>query len=169
MMTMISVDQESAIRQLLARSSDCVWRKDTENYAQCWATDGEWRILGTETKGRDNIKSAWAGHMNPLIGAWQAASSLTFAAEGEEIIARIYLEETLYLKTGGITLTRGVYHDRYRIENDVWVFGKRHYDMIYIGPADMTGRVFQTINYGPAPYDPDPTRAATPSFAEVYG
>lgn len=162
-------EMEQGIRQLLARSSDCVWRKDADNYALCWATDGVWRILGTEAVGRDLIKAAWQGHMDALTGAWQAAQSVTFAFDGDVAQSRLYLEESLYMKTGGIVLTRGVYHDRYKIEDGQWVFAKRVFDLVYLGPADMSGRTFKTIDYGPAPYDPDPNRAATPTFEEAYG
>ena len=73
------------------------------------------------------------------------------------------------LADGTVHLSRGIYHDTYVLEEGRWAFGKRHFDLTYLGPPDMSGRFFPTIPYGPAPMDPDASRPATPSFAEVYG
>ena len=165
----MQIDAESAIRQLLARSSDCVWRKDLDRYGSCWSTNGEWRILGSVVRGREAIKVAWWGFMDPLRSAWQVAHNLVLQTADHQAHGRIYLDETLVLADGTVQLSRGIYHDTYVIEEGQWTFGKRHFDLVYVGPTDMSGRFFPTIPYGPAPIDADPNRPATPSFEEVYG
>jgi hypothetical protein len=160
---------ESEIRKLLAVSSDCVWRKDLDQYGLCWSINGEWRILGSVTRGREAIKTAWWRFMDPLRSAWQVAHNLVLEIEDHEAQGRLFIEETLVLADGTVHLTRGIYHDTYVIEEDRWTFGKRHFDLVYIGPPAMSGRFFSTVPYGPAPTDPDPNRPATPSFQEVYG
>jgi len=163
-------EKELAIRHLLARSSDCVWRKSIHEYGACWATDGEWRILGQVAHGRDEVKALWWQFMDNLQTAWQVAQTIILEIGDEPpAYGRIYLEETLRLRDGTVNLARGIYHDAYRIEAGHWLFSKRHFDLIYMGPTDMAGRFFSTINYGPAPRDPDPSRPATPTMAEAYG
>lgn len=163
-----ALERELAIRHLLAQSSDCVWRKSIHEYGACWATDGEWRILGQVVRGRDEVKALWWQFME-LQTAWQVAHTIILEIGDEQAYGRVYLDETLGLPDGTVNLARGIYHDTYRIEAGHWVFSKRHFDLIYTGPTDMTGRFFSTMNYGPAPRDPDPSRPATPSMAEVYG
>ena len=168
-MSLESVEKELAIRQLLARSSDCVWRKDLEGYGDCWSKNGQWRLLGQVFNGRDAIKAGWWQFMDRLRSAWQVSNSIVLEIEGEQAFGRIYLDETLYMPDGSVTLTRGIYHDTYRIESRRWVFARRHIDFIYMGPADMSGRFFATCDYGPAPRDANPDRPATPSMEQAYG
>ncbi|MDB5702381.1 MAG: hypothetical protein JWL66_2580 [Sphingomonadales bacterium] len=160
---------ESGVRQLLAHAGDCVWRKDLDAYGECWASDGEWKLLGLTASGREAIKAMWWQQMAPFDNVWHVAHNLNLAVEGNEAFSRLYLEETLQSTGGGVTISRGIYHDRYKREDGRWVFARRHFDLTYIGPADMSGRFFPTIDYGSGPADPDPTRAATPSVAEVFG
>jgi len=165
----MSLRAESEIRQLLARSSDCVWRKDLEQYGLCWSTNGEWRILGSVARGREAIRTAWWRLMDPLRSAWQISHNVVLEIEEQHARGRLFVEETLVLADGTVNLSRGIYHDTYVIEDGRWRFGTRHFDLIYMGPPDLTGRFFATVPYGPAPRDPDPSRPATPSFQEVFG
>lgn len=165
----MSLKTESEIRQLLARSSDCVWRKDLDQYGLCWSTNGEWRILGSVARGREAIKIAWWRFMDPLRSAWQTSHNVVLEIEDQHARGRLFVEETLVLADGTVSLSRGIYHDSYVIDEGRWMFGTRHFDLIYMGPPDLTGRFFSTVPYGPAPMDPDPSRPATPSLQEVYG
>lgn len=163
-------EQESGVRQLLARSSDCVWRKDLDGYGACWSRNGEWRIMGGVYSGRDTIKAAWWGFMDPLRGAWQVAENVILEADGETVHGRIYLRETLVMPDNAtMSLTMGIYHDTYVVEDGVWVFARRHFDLLALGTPDTSTRFFATADYGTAPRDPDPSRPATPSVQEAYG
>lgn len=160
---------EAGVRQLLAHAGDCVWRKDLEAYGQCWASDGEWKLLGMTAQGREAIKAAWWQQMAPFDTVWHVAQNVHFGFDGAEAIARLYLEETMQITGGGAQSVRGIYHDRYKREQGRWVFARRHFDLTYMGPSDFSGRFFPTIAYGPGPADPDPARPATPSMAELMG
>ena len=46
---------ESAIRQLHARYTDAVWRKDYDAFGDCFTEDAEWRISGMVLRGRVEI------------------------------------------------------------------------------------------------------------------
>lgn len=160
---------ESALRALLARSGDCVWRGDKDNYAQCWATDGEWHILGEVTRGRKAVADRWAELMAPFLKVWHIAHSPLFGFDRDLPAARVYLEETMVAADGSVSLLKGVYHDTFIHEDGAWRYRSRHIDIGYLGAADYSGRWFPMIDHGPGPYDPDPSRASTPSMSAAYG
>lgn len=165
----MSLEIESALRTLLARSSDCVWRRDKAGYAECWASDGEWRILGQVIHGREAIAETWCKLMEPFDKVWQLSHNVVFGFDRDRPAARLYLEETLLVPTGQVNILKGVYHDSYVLQDGAWRFARRHIDIGYLGPADFSGRWFPMIDHGLAPYDPDPSRTSTPSMAEAYG
>jgi len=165
----MQLESDMAIRQLLARYADCVWRKDLEGYGACWALASEWRLLGMAFRGRDAIKAGWKQFMDPIKRVWHTANNLALEIERDCAFGRIYLEETLYMPDGTINLVRGIYHDTYSTEDGRWVFSRRHVDFCYLGPIDMSGRLFDVPDYGAGARDPNPERPATPSFQEAYG
>ncbi len=165
----MSLQIESELRHLIARSSDCVWRRDKAGYAQCWASDGEWRILGQVVRGREAVADAWWTMMQQYPNVWQLAHNVVFDFGGEAPIARVYLEETLVAPAGNVNLLKGIYHDSYVREDGLWRFATRHIDIAYLGPSDFSGTWFPMRDHGPAPHNPDPDRAATPSMEEAYG
>ncbi|WP_336968229.1 nuclear transport factor 2 family protein [Sphingobium aromaticiconvertens] len=165
----MSLEIESALRALLARSSDCVWRRDRAGYSQCWASDGEWHILGEVVRGREAIVSRWVELMAPFEKVWQLSHNVVFGFDRDQPAARVYLEETLVPAGAPVNFLKGIYHDSYRLEDGAWRFARRHIDIGYLGPADFSGRWFPMIDHGPAPHDPDPSRLSTPSMAEAYG
>lgn len=165
----MSLEIESALRALLARSSDCVWRRDGAGYAQCWARQGHWRILGEVIEGREAIAARWADLMAPFEKVWQLSHNVVFGFDRDLPVARVYLEETLVPPGAPVNILKGVYHDSYVMEDGAWRFARRHIDIGYLGPADFSGRWFPMIGHGASPYDPDPSRMATPTMAEAYG
>lgn len=52
------VATECGIRQLYARFADAVWRQDGDDFAACFAVDGEWKIAGMHMHGRAEIGEA---------------------------------------------------------------------------------------------------------------
>ena len=46
---------EAAVRQLYARYTDAVWRKDAEAFGDCFTENAEWRISGNVLRGRAEI------------------------------------------------------------------------------------------------------------------
>jgi len=168
-MSLDALEKELAIRKMLAVSSDCVWRKALDEYGACWANDGEWRIMGLVVNGREAIKVTWGQFMDGLKTAWQVTPNMIIEVDGEVGYGRLYIQETLQQPDGSVNVMRGIYHDTYKMEDSKWVFAKRHIDIVYMGPADMSGRFYETVPYGPAPRDANPDRPATPSMAEAYG
>jgi SnoaL-like domain len=163
----MSLEIESDLRDLIARSSDCVWRHDAENYALCWATDGEWHMMGEVTRGREAIVTRWSQSMSPYERVWQESHNIVFGFDGNQPAARLYLQEHLIQKDGAAIILKGVYHDVYTFETGAWRFARRHIDIGYIGPSDLSGHWFPMTDHGPGARHGDPSCPATPTAQEV--
>jgi len=50
-----TTSDERAIRTLVARYCHAVAESDDEAWADTWAEDGEWRVMGTPVRGRDQV------------------------------------------------------------------------------------------------------------------
>ena len=155
-----------AIRNLVGRYSDAVWRLDARAYGDCWADDGIWAFMGQSIRGRDAILTFWQDFMQNFRKSWQVISNPVLLVEGDRACARHYVDETVFLHDGTAMLSKGIYHDDMVIERGEWTFARRHFDLVYYGPSDMSGHMFETADYGPTPRDPDPTRPATPPMEE---
>lgn len=160
---------EADLRSLISHSSDCVWRRDAGAYAECWASDGEWRILGEVVSGRSAIVARWLEFMQPFERVWQVSHNITFVHEDDIPSARSFLEETLVSDNGEVALLKGIYHDQFKFEGGSWRFGRRHIDIAYLGAADWSGKWFHMDDPGAFPSKTDPDRRATPSMIEAYG
>ena len=54
-----NLQDELALRDLMARYVDAVNRSEAAAWAATWAEDGVWSLLGTSVSGRDNILELW--------------------------------------------------------------------------------------------------------------
>ncbi len=130
---------EAAIRDLLARYSDAVNRRDAEAWGETWAEDAVWRILHFAPEGREAIVALWKQLMSgfPFVVQMPSASLLTVS--GDEATGRAYLTEHGKGPDGTALLTLGVYHDRFRRDADgQWRFTERRFHAIYSGPPDLS-------------------------------
>lgn len=157
------------IRQLIARYSDAVWRQDPEAFAACWSSQGEWSMIGSRMIGHEAILAGWRASMQNFSTAWQTTHNIVLDIAGNDASGRLYVEEFMTSPDGSVNFSRGIYHDDYVVEDGAWRFARRHYDLVYFGPPDFSGRMFAVGPYGAAPRDPDRSRPATPSPAEFAG
>ena len=58
---MSNIEEELAIRTLVARYIDAVNRHHQEDWTATWAEDAVWNLAGLELEGRDTIVGAWVG------------------------------------------------------------------------------------------------------------
>lgn len=137
------VADELEIRSLIARYSDAVARRDEKSWAATWAGDCEWHILGRPVEGRDAIVSLWSQMMGgfPFVLQLPTFGVVDFpdggAGAGPDATGRWYVTE-YGQGAGGSLLTLGVYHDRYLREDDAWRFARRRFDVLYMGPPDLS-------------------------------
>lgn len=157
---------ESDIRQLQARYTDAVYRRDWQAVRACWADDGVWHAFGQRTAGREEI-IGWLvslTSMFPLI--WQTAHGVILEIDGDEAVARLYIDEISCDLKDVRRFAMGLYHDRYRRTDGQWIFAERHWDLLYLGPADLSARLWDMPAFGPPPHS-DMNRPNRPTLAAI--
>jgi len=130
---------ELAIRDLNARYIDAVNRYNKEDWAANWSESATWNLMGMEVAGRDAIVELWTGAMSGFEFAIMMLNSGTIDVDGDTASGRWYVTEHLKPVEGDPNITLGVYDDEYAREDGRWVFARRHYNVIYQGPADYSG------------------------------
>ena len=142
------------IGQLHARFVDAVFRQDIEQFAQCFAADGVWKIAGLELAGRETIVE----RAGPMLGYCERIQLLAqppiIALTEDGAKGRQQMVELSKLKDGTGAMTIGVYHDRYVLETGAWRYARRHWSLKYRGPADFSGHFAPTSDYAAFPAAP---------------
>ncbi len=125
------VEDRLAIRERIEAYSDAVFRHDAESWIACWAEDAVWRLPGTEVAGRANIKAAWQGAMSAFEMAGFFAVPGSIRVTGNTAKARVYTQEILKLKAGGMRRIIGAYDDDLVKKDGVWRFASRTYKVLH--------------------------------------
>lgn len=141
---------ELAIRDLIARYSDAVARRDEAAWAATWAPDGEWKLLGQVRRGREDVVAFWGQLMATVPWVVQVPSFALLSLDGASATGRCTVTEYGKTPDGSGTLTLGVYHDRCVELDGEWMFARRHLDVLYMGPPDLSGAAL------PFPQSADP-------------
>ena len=147
-------EAEFGIRQLHARYTDAVWRKDAAAFADCFTAEGEWRISGQIFRGRRQIEESIAR----ILANFQRVL-ITFRTpilEVKEGVAsgRTYITEQCAWKNGNTNISIGLYFEHFIQDNDRWQFSWRLFQQHYRGPPDLGGTFFDNPDYGPPPAMP---------------
>ena len=165
-MTSLS-EADSAIRQLHARYIDAVWRQDAAAFGDCWVENAEWKIIGSEIRGRAPIVALWSQVMQNFERVIQFYHQPILEVGEGAASGRTYVTEHNCFKDGRKAFTIGLYHETYRDDGDRWRFTWRHFDLFYMGPPNLSGTFFDIPEYGPPPHHPDPSRPASPPADRV--
>jgi hypothetical protein len=131
---------ELEIRNLVARYSDAVNRRDSGDWGATWAKQGEWHLMGNATQGRETIVAHWENLMTNFPFVMQLVHSGAVEVQGDTGTGRWYLTE-INRTDNGAGSAIGVYHDRYLREDGVWTFARRRFDVLYMGPPDLSGQL----------------------------
>jgi ketosteroid isomerase-like protein len=142
---MTSPEHDLALRNLMARYIDAVNRTDADAWISTWAEDGSWNLLGNTVTGRDNIRALWQQMMSGFEFALMLPSSCLFEVDGSRASGHWYLQEHTRDREGNTASVVSRYRDSYTRVDGQWLYLSRHYDIIYYGPADLSG------NYTPLP------------------
>jgi hypothetical protein len=136
---MSKMEDELALRTLMGRYVDAVNRRDESAWADTWAEDATWNLLGTEVTGKAQIVGLWQQMMAGFEFAIMMPSSGLFDVDGERATGHWYLQEfTRDLEgNGSIVLSR--YLDSYVKKNGLWVYQSRRYSFMYHGAPDLSG------------------------------
>ena len=135
---MSNIEDELALRNLMARYVDAVNRYDADAWIATWAEDATWNLLGNPVEGKDNILALWQQMMASFEFALMFPSSCLFNIDGDTASGHWYLHEYSRQEgQGGIILSR--YLDTYVRQDGDWLFKSREYGFIYNGPQDLSG------------------------------
>lgn len=141
---------EAWIRQLHAHYSDAVWCKDVSALGQCFTADAEWRIEGMVLRGRGEIMAEVERSLASVKRAFVAFHTpqleLTGAGRGS---GRVYAVEHFAWVDGPPTTAIGRYYEYYVDCGDRWRMSWRLYQLLYAGPADMSGAFYERANLLP--------------------
>ena len=150
------LEADFGIRQLHARFTDAVWRKDAEAFGSCFTRDGEWKLAGMHFHGREDISQNFA----KLLGVCERVHLIVglpvLDIDGHTAVGRVNFTEMAKMPDGSSALTIGIYYDRYALEDGKWRFSWRHFSLQYRGPSDFSADLVPSPDYGPPPGMPAP-------------
>lgn len=136
---MSQLEDELALRNLMATYTDAVNRYDAEQWISTWAEGASWNLLGNPVEGKDNILGLWQQMMASFDFALMIPSSCKFDIKGETASGHWYLHEYSRDKEGNTATILSRYLDEYVKEGGEWKYQSRAYQFIYNGPADLSG------------------------------
>lgn len=144
---------EAKIRQLYARYTDAVWRKDAEAFGDCFTGDAEWRIAGNVLRGRadivEMIRQVFPRYERILLCFRDPVLEVGNATAN----ARTLVSEQS-VRDGKAFAPIGMYFDRCVEQGDRWRFSWRLFQTCYAGPPDLSGQFLDNPDFGPPPAMP---------------
>jgi ketosteroid isomerase-like protein len=133
----LAVADELAIRNLLARYSDAVCRRDADAWVDTWAADCTWDLGGGRvTHGRDETLALWRASFAKYTWVGQLPASGVVEQIDGEARGHWYVLELNQLADGSATMHLGHYDDVYTRTDTGWRFAVRRFHLIYRGAMD---------------------------------
>jgi uncharacterized protein (TIGR02246 family) len=129
------------IRALVARYCHAIAHRDDDAWADTFAKDGEWVVLGRTARGRDEALALYRKLVAGFPWIVQVATNGIVEVHGDTATGRWIITEYLQRQDGVPGVNVGVYRDSYRrCEDGRWRFARRVFTPTYLGPADLTGK-----------------------------
>jgi ketosteroid isomerase-like protein len=126
-----SVEDRLAIRERIESYNDAVFRKDADDWAECWAEDAHWQVGEHRAEGRAAIRELWLTLMAGFDAAAMYVAHGAVAVDGDGADTRSYMLEMLKQSDGTQRLVSGRYDDRLRRDADgAWRFVSRTYTVL---------------------------------------
>ncbi len=136
-----AMDDEAALRALTARFTDAVNRGSPTELGSLFDEQGVWVVPGFgDTEGRDAIVDLLADLLGRFSFLVQVLHSGVVEVDGDRARARWYLSEFAVSDDGRGWHFIGVYQDTHVRKQGSWLFGRRKFDFLYRGPADLSGK-----------------------------
>jgi ketosteroid isomerase-like protein len=145
---------DAAIRQLHARYTDAVYRKDLAAFGDCFAEDAEWRITGLVLRGRKNIVDFMAAAFPKYRFILMNFRTPVLDVGNGTATGRTYVSEQSVMADGRPFGPIGIYYERFVDQGDRWRFSWRLFLTAYSGPPDLTGSYFENPDFGAPPAMP---------------
>ncbi len=130
---------ELAVRTLVARYADAVCRHDVPAWRATWAEDGEWELLGQTLRGREEAVAYYERVVSGLEAVVQHAHGGIIEFESVDAASgRWSITEHARMESGVPLFTVGLYEDDYVRVDGQWLFSRRVFRSLYIGPPDLS-------------------------------
>jgi uncharacterized protein (TIGR02246 family) len=142
-----SQGDEREIRNLVARYCHAIAEGDDGAWAETWAQDGEWRVLGQALRGRDAIVAHYRKLVTGVAWVVQHAHHGLVDVQGDLASGRWLVMEHVRRDDGSALLNVARYRDRYaRGRDGAWRFALRDLRVTYMGPPDLSGPPFPRVD-----------------------
>jgi hypothetical protein len=145
---------ECMIRQLHARYTDAVWRKDIAAFADCFADDCEWRIMGRVMTGRAQASEFMNGIFARLERILITIRTPVLDIGDGIASGRSYFTELSVGPDGSHLAPIGSYYERFVDQGDRWRFSWRLFQLEYFEISQHGGTVFNNPDWGAPPAMP---------------
>jgi ketosteroid isomerase-like protein len=133
----VPVEDELAIRNLLARYADAASRRDADAWVATWAPDCVWDLGGGRvTHGHDDTLALWRTSIAKYPWVVQVPASGLIEQVDGETRGTWYVLELNNLADGTGVMHLGHYRDTYVRTDDGWRFATRRFHLIYRGAMD---------------------------------
>ena len=134
-------NDDREIRDLVARYCHSIAEQDDKAWADTWAEDGEWVVLGSKVNGREAILAHYQKLVSGVGWVVQHASNGLIELDGNAARGRWQIIE--YLQSakgrGGVNIAR--YRDDYvRCADGRWRFARRELVTTHVGAADLSAK-----------------------------
>lgn len=140
-MTTEELAAESEVRALVARYCHAIAARDDEAWADTFAEDAEWVLLGNTVRGRAEILAFYRRLAAGCAWIVQRATDGIVEVAGTTATGRWIVTESLQRSDGVPGLNIGMYRDDYRrCEDGRWRFVRRVFTPRYMGPPDLTAK-----------------------------
>lgn len=132
---------ESCVRALVARYCHAIASRDHDAWADTFAVDAEWTVLGRTARGRDEALALYLQLVSGCAWAVQRATDGWIEVNGDTATGRWIITESIQLTSGASLMNLGTYQDDYRrCEDGRWRFARRVFSPVYVGPPDLRAR-----------------------------
>jgi hypothetical protein len=122
------LEDRIALRELVERYADGVFRKDSRLWGDTWAEDGIWELRGIRVEGRASIIEYWIKAMDTIdvLGFFQQLGSIEI--DGDRAKSRAYLYEWGKWKDGETIHSMGFFEDIMVKKDGMWLFKHRSHN-----------------------------------------
>ena len=138
---------DADIRDVAARFSDAVNRRDPDAFGDLFADDGAWEIgepFPGRAAGRENVITMFKNLRAPWDFFFQMTHSgvIDVAADRQTATARWEIQEMARTPDGSQSYNNvAMYYDRLvRTAHGSWRFAERRYHYVWVSSADLGGR-----------------------------
>ena len=132
-------DDDRAIRDLVASYCHAIAERDDKAWADTWAEDAEWLVLGSTLRGRDAIFAHYKSLVSGVRWVVQQTTDGIVEVDGDVARGRWLVVEFLQGARGHGGQNVARYRDDYvRCADGRWRFQRRELFVTFFGPADLS-------------------------------